>query len=51
MPDEQPIPHPRERYRQIELEILHLLTDPDDNQPLWTIEDFAREMELPDVID
>jgi hypothetical protein len=51
MPDEKPIPDPRERYRQIELEILHLLTDPDDNQPLWTLEDLAREMDLPDAID
>jgi hypothetical protein len=49
MPDEQPIPDPAERYRQIELEILMSWTDPEDNQPLWTLEDLAREMEERDI--
>jgi hypothetical protein len=50
MPDQQPTPGPAERYRQHELEIIYLLTDPDDHQPLWTIEDLARELEEPDIL-
>jgi len=50
MPDEQPIPDPGERYRQRELEIIYLLTDPTDNQPLWTLEDLAREMDERDIM-
>jgi hypothetical protein len=48
MPDEQPI-HPLERARQVERDILYLLTDPEDNQPLWTLDDLAREMDQPDI--
>ncbi len=50
MPDEQPIPDPADHYRQHELEIIYLLTDPDDNQPLWTLEDLAREMDERDIM-
>lgn len=49
MPDEQPT-HPLERARQIERDILYLLTDPEDNQPLWTLEDLAREIEQPEIM-
>ncbi|HYM55956.1 MAG TPA: hypothetical protein VES97_11375 [Solirubrobacteraceae bacterium] len=50
MPDEQPIRDPLERARQTELDILYALTNPEDNQPLWTLEDLAREMGEPEVI-
>ena len=38
MPDEQPTPEHADPYRQHELEIIYLLTDPNDNQPLWALE-------------
>lgn len=44
-------PDPNRRERQIELEILHLLTDREDNQPVWALDDLAREMGLPDAVD
>jgi hypothetical protein len=50
MPDEQPILDPLARAREIEREILYLLTEPEDNQPLWTLEDLGREMDEPEVI-
>lgn len=46
MPDKQPI---FERASRVEREILYLLTDPDDNQPLWTLEDLARELEESEI--
>jgi hypothetical protein len=51
MPDEQRIPDPAEQTRQTERDILYHLTDPEDNQPLWSIDDLAREMGEPMVID
>jgi hypothetical protein len=51
MPDEQPIRSPLERARDVEREILYALTDPEDNQPLWTLEDLAREMGEPEIND
>jgi hypothetical protein len=51
MPDEQPIPDPLDRAREIERDILYLLTEPEDNQPLWTLEDLAREMQEPSITD
>lgn len=50
MPDEQPTPEHADPYRQHELEIIYLLTDPDGNQPLWTLEDLAREMDERDIV-
>lgn len=50
MPDTQPTLHPAERARQIELEIVYLLTDPEDNQRLWTLEDLAREVDDRDIM-
>jgi hypothetical protein len=49
MPDEQPIRDPLERGRDIEREILYLLTDPEDNQPLWTLADLGRELGESDI--
>jgi hypothetical protein len=49
MPDAQPKCSYAERAATIELEIIYLLTDPDDNQPLWTVEDLARELEEPEI--
>jgi hypothetical protein len=51
MPDEQRIPDPAEQTRQTERDILYHLTNPEDNQPLWSIDDLAREMGDPMVID
>jgi hypothetical protein len=51
MPVEQPIPDPLDRAREIERDILYLLTEPGDNQPLWTLEDLAREMQEPGITD
>ena len=51
MPDEQPTPDPLDKARQIERDILYLLTELEDNQPLWTLEDLAREMEEPGITD
>jgi hypothetical protein len=44
MPDQQPIRDPLERARETEREILYLLTNPEDNQPLWSVEELAREL-------
>lgn len=49
MPDQQPIPAEK-NHDTIELEIVYLLTDPGDNQPLWTLEDLAREMDEYDIL-
>lgn len=51
MPDEQPIRDPLERALNLEREILYQLTEPEDNQPLWTIEDLEREIGQRDIID
>ncbi len=50
MPDQEPTPELVDPYRQHELEIIYLLTDPSDNQPLWTIEDLARELDEFDIL-
>jgi hypothetical protein len=51
MPDEQPTLRQRDDIEAVQRDILYALTEPDDNQPLWTIEDLAREMEDRGVID
>jgi hypothetical protein len=51
MPDEQPIRDPLERALNLEREILYHLTEPEDNQPLWTIEELEREMDQHGIID
>jgi hypothetical protein len=48
MPDEKPIPDPNEQANNFERDVLYLLTDPYDNQPLWSVEDIGREMEHAD---
>ena len=48
MPDEQPISLGR-NHEAIELTIIYLLTDPNDNQPLWALEDLARELDEPEA--
>ncbi len=35
-------------YDEIERDVLYLLTRPDDGQPLWSVEDIAREIESDD---
>jgi len=50
MPDEKPTHDPADRHRQIEQGIIYLLTDPEDNQPLWALEDLAREMSEHDIM-
>lgn len=49
MPDEKPIPA-ETNHEAIELSIVYLLTDPEDNQPLWALEDLARELGEAEVI-
>ena len=51
MPDQQPIHDSLAKARETERDILYVLTDPDDNQPLWTLEDLGREMNEPEIID
>lgn len=48
MPDAQPIPDPAAEADGIERDVLYLLTDPNDTQPLWSVEDIGREMESAD---
>jgi hypothetical protein len=50
MPDDEPTHDPAERARQKENHILYALTNPDVVQPLWTIEDLAREMDDPEIV-
>jgi hypothetical protein len=49
MPDEQPIFIGKD-HAALELDIIYLLTDPDGNQPLWALEDLARELNEPEAI-
>jgi len=48
MPDQQPTDglHPLD---VLERELLYTLTSPDDNQPLWSLDDLARELECSEV--
>lgn len=49
MPDEKPTPAGR-NPEAVELSIIYLLTDPEDNQPIWALEDLARELDEPEAI-
>lgn len=49
MPATEPTHDPAERFRRIELDLLYLLTDPEDMQPLWALEDLARELDVTDI--
>jgi len=48
MPDEQPT-YVGKDHEAIELSIVYLLTDPDGSQPLWALEDLARELDEPEA--
>ena len=47
----RPRPDPIEEDDIHERDVLYLLTDPEENQPLWSIKDLAREMEVSTIID
>ncbi len=47
MSDTNHTPDLVEEARYYEREVLYALTDPDDNQPLWSVEDLAREIGHP----
>jgi hypothetical protein len=51
MPDAQTTPDPAERARVAELEILYLLTKPEGNPLLWSVEELARELGGPNIED
>jgi hypothetical protein len=48
---DEDIPDPLQAFRDIERDVLYLLTEPEDGQPVWSVEDLGREMERSDVID
>lgn len=43
-----PTPTAAERFDAVELSVLYLLTEPDDGQPLWSVEDIERELQTHD---
>lgn len=45
MPDENPT---RDRFDETERDVLYLLTEPSDGQPIWSAEDIGREIESDD---
>ncbi len=47
MPDEQPIRDVAVEVNRIERDVLYLLTYPQDNEPIWSVEDIGREIESP----
>jgi hypothetical protein len=49
MPDEQPIPHPAERFDAMERDVIYLLTG--DELLIWSLEDIGREIEHPDDVE
>jgi hypothetical protein len=51
MPNVQPTLRERDDADVVQREILYALTQPGDNQTLWTIEDLAREMDDRAAID
>ena len=51
MPDVQPTRARLHEPDEVQRDILYALTEPEDNQPLWTIEELALEMEDRCVID
>lgn len=48
MPDQEDTRTAAERHDALERDLLYLLTEPDDGQPLWSVEDIARELEIDD---
>lgn len=51
MPDAKPNRDLQDIENEVQRDILYALTNPEDNQPLWSLEDLAREMEDPNIID
>jgi hypothetical protein len=45
------IPDPLSAYEVLEREAVYLLTDPDRFQPIWSVEDIGRELEVENAID
>jgi Mn-dependent DtxR family transcriptional regulator len=45
MPDEDLNEHGLHPWDEIERNTLYLLTEPNDGQPLWSLQDIGREME------
>lgn len=50
MPDEQPILDPAARFDQNERDILYLLTGQVSDEPIWSVDDLAREVDGDDVM-
>jgi hypothetical protein len=48
MPESQTTRDDPRSYDEIERDVLHLLTRPEDGQPLWSVADIAREIESDD---
>jgi hypothetical protein len=52
MPDAKPTRDLTLESDELQRDILYLLTEPGDNQPIWSIEDIGRAMDRPrDVVD
>ncbi len=50
MPNENPTPHPAERWDAMERDVMYLLTG--DDLPIWSVEDIGRAVESPsDAVD
>ena len=50
MPDEDPNEDELHPFDELERAVLYLLTEPDDGQPLWSVEDIGREIESTEPI-
>jgi hypothetical protein len=50
MQDED-IPDPLSAYEVLEREAVYLMTDPDRFQPIWSVEDIGRELEVENALD
>jgi hypothetical protein len=48
---DEDIHDPLQVFRDVERDVLYLLTEPEDGQPVWSVGDLGREMERSDVID
>ncbi|HXP37870.1 MAG TPA: hypothetical protein VN817_08900 [Solirubrobacteraceae bacterium] len=42
---DEDIEDPARAYDEMERDVLYLLTEPSDGQPLWSVEDIGREIE------
>lgn len=51
MPDSQPMASRDRDPDEVNRDILYALTEPDEHRPLWTIEELARELGDPCIID